>query len=244
MTVDIRPSDDNRSFWDISRWKRAIESVSELKVVASSLASSSSHRRLVVSMILRVKSPVAATSRMTPVMAASGWVTVRATAKLNSVPSRTATTAVISSSVCNAWTKRICSVRERRISAAGPLPSPAASKGGARGWRRATNSCCSMVTLRGRPFCRSSSATAPRWARGSVLARTWPSIPKAISLPVASFNCPANASSSRNPTLSVPRISGRARPMEIGTVTSCRIPADCGMRLKPSFPCSALRTVG
>ena len=44
MTVDRRPSDDSRSFCDISRWNRAIESVSVLNVVASSRASSSSHR--------------------------------------------------------------------------------------------------------------------------------------------------------------------------------------------------------
>ena len=47
MTVDSRPSDDSRSLCDISRWKRAIESVSVLNVVASSRASSSSQRSAV-----------------------------------------------------------------------------------------------------------------------------------------------------------------------------------------------------
>ena len=94
MTVDSRPSDDSRSFCDISRWKRAIESVSVLNVVASSRASSSSQRLPWPSAILRVRSPVAATSRITSVIAASGRVIVRATAKLSSVASRTATTAV------------------------------------------------------------------------------------------------------------------------------------------------------
>ena len=42
MTVDSRPSDDSRSRWPASRWKRAIESVSVLNVVASMCASSSS----------------------------------------------------------------------------------------------------------------------------------------------------------------------------------------------------------
>ena len=42
MTVDRRPSDESRSFCDISRWNRAIESVKVLNVVASSRASSSS----------------------------------------------------------------------------------------------------------------------------------------------------------------------------------------------------------
>ena len=94
MTVDSRPSDDSRSFCDISRWNRAIESVSVLNVVASSRASSSSQRSRWRSAILRVRSPVAATSRITSVMAASGRVMVRATAKLSSVARITATTAV------------------------------------------------------------------------------------------------------------------------------------------------------
>ena len=46
MTVDSRPSEDSRSFCDISRWNRAIDSVSVLNVVASSRASSSSQRAL------------------------------------------------------------------------------------------------------------------------------------------------------------------------------------------------------
>ena len=94
MTVDRRPSDDSRSFCDISRWNRATESVSVLNVVASSWASSSSHRRPSPTAIFRVRSPVTATSRMTSVMAASGRVIVRATAKLSSVASSTAITAV------------------------------------------------------------------------------------------------------------------------------------------------------
>ncbi len=38
MTVESRPSDVSRSFCEISRWKRAIESVKVLNVVASSRA--------------------------------------------------------------------------------------------------------------------------------------------------------------------------------------------------------------
>ncbi len=121
MTVERRPSDDSRSFCAISRWKRAIESVSVLNVVASRRASSSSHRRPRRT-ILRVRSPVAATSRIASVMAASGRVMVRATAKLRSVASSTATTAVTASSVWIARRKRKCSVRDRRISATGPAP--------------------------------------------------------------------------------------------------------------------------
>ena len=97
ITVERRPSDDSRSFCDISRWKRAIESVSVLNVIASSRASSSSRspRRT----IFLVRSPVAATSRMMPVIVASGRVIVRATAKLRSMASAAATIAVIASSV-------------------------------------------------------------------------------------------------------------------------------------------------
>jgi hypothetical protein len=58
------------------------------------------------STILRVRSPVAATSRMTLVIAASGLVIVRATVKLRSVASSTATTAVTASSVWSARRKR------------------------------------------------------------------------------------------------------------------------------------------
>ena len=99
MTVDNRPSDESRSRCDISLCACAIESVSVLKVVASSLASSSSHRCPCRSTILRVRSPVAETSRITAVMVASGRVIVRATAKLRTVARNTATTAVTPSSV-------------------------------------------------------------------------------------------------------------------------------------------------
>ena len=80
MTVDRRPSADSRSRCAASRWKRAIESVSVLKVAASSLASSSSQLAARLSAIFRVRSPVADISRITSVMVASGLVIVRATA--------------------------------------------------------------------------------------------------------------------------------------------------------------------
>jgi len=79
ITVDMRPSDDSRSRCAASRWNRATDSVSVLKVEPSSRASSSSHARL-CTVTLRVRSPVAATSRMASVTAASGRVIVRATA--------------------------------------------------------------------------------------------------------------------------------------------------------------------
>ena len=80
ITVDRRPSDDSRSRCAASRWKRAIESVSVLKVVASSLASSSSQLAARRSEILRVRSPVADISRIASLMVAIGRVIVRATA--------------------------------------------------------------------------------------------------------------------------------------------------------------------
>ena len=99
MTVESRPSDASRSFCDISRWNRAIESVNVLNVVARRRASSSSQRLACRSAILRVRSPVAATSRMTSVMAASGRAMVRATAKLRASPKSTAKIAVAASPV-------------------------------------------------------------------------------------------------------------------------------------------------
>ena len=73
------------------------EEVSVLNVVASSRASSSSQRLPWRSAIFRVRSPVAETSRITPVIAASGRAIVRATAKLSAVATTTANTAVSSS---------------------------------------------------------------------------------------------------------------------------------------------------
>ncbi len=69
-------------------------------------------------------------------------------------------------------------------------------------------------------------------------------MPKAISLPVIRFNCSAKLSSRRNPTLSVPRISGWLMPIAIGTVTRCMTPSGCGMRLRLSRPATASRIDG
>ncbi len=80
MTVERRPSDDSRSRWFASRWKRAIESVIVLKVVASSRASSSCKGPTGATGMRRLKSPLAAISRIVEVMASSGRVTVRAIA--------------------------------------------------------------------------------------------------------------------------------------------------------------------
>jgi len=60
---------------EMAAWRSSVSSL-----VASSLASSSSHRLALRTGTFRVRSPVAAISRMTPVIAASGRVTVRATA--------------------------------------------------------------------------------------------------------------------------------------------------------------------
>ncbi len=80
-TVERRPSDDSRSRCAASRWKRAMESVMVLKVVASSRASSSSQAAPPgAAPIRRVRSPVAAISRMVAVIAPRGRVTVRAMA--------------------------------------------------------------------------------------------------------------------------------------------------------------------
>ena len=67
-TVDSRPSDDSRSRCAASRWNFSIESVIELKVVASSRASSSCQRPSGDTGIRRVRSPLAAISRIVEVM--------------------------------------------------------------------------------------------------------------------------------------------------------------------------------
>ncbi len=146
ITVERRPSDDSRSLCDISRWKRAIDSVSVLNVVASSRASSSSRspRRT----IFFVRSPVAATSRMMSVIVASGRVIVRATAKLRSMASPAATTAVIASSVRIARRNRSCSVRERRISATGAAARSLVTDADESGSGSAMYSSVLSVTLR------------------------------------------------------------------------------------------------
>jgi hypothetical protein len=77
-----------------------------------------------------------------------------------------------------------------------------------------------------------------------VVVRIRPSTPNATSLPVIAFNCAATASSSRKPTLSVPRISGWVSPIAIGTVTSCSMPLGWGSRLMLSWPASASRIAG
>ena len=79
ITVESRPSEDRRSRCAASAWKRAIESVKVLNVEASSRASSSSHGPL-RNKTFRVRSPVAAISRIAEVIADTGLVTVRATA--------------------------------------------------------------------------------------------------------------------------------------------------------------------
>ena len=59
---------------------------------------------------------------------------------------------------------------------------------------------------------------------GASTAVTLPPVANAISLPVIVFRRAASASPRRNPTLSVPRISGGAVPTAIGTLTTCRMP--------------------
>jgi hypothetical protein len=159
MTVDRRPSAVSRSFCDISRWNRAIESVKVLNVVASSRASSSSQRLPWRGAILRVRSPVAATSRITSVIAASGWAIVRATAKLSNVASSTARTAVTISPAWIDCSDCSCAVRERRISATGPESAGALSPVEASG-RGSASYSSSPSCSREMPADRSRSASS------------------------------------------------------------------------------------
>ena len=80
MTVDSRPSDDSRSRCAASRWNRSIESVIVLNVRGEQPRVLVLPARVRRQRIRRVRSPVAAISRIVAVIAPSGRVTVRATA--------------------------------------------------------------------------------------------------------------------------------------------------------------------
>ena len=126
-TVDSRPRADSRSRSEASRWKRAIESVSVPKVRATTRASSSSHAR--PGPRLRPRLPVAAISFIASVSAASGRVTVRASAQLSSRLTATATTAAIPSASRSVRSGRSASARERSTSTCGaPATSPSVAR--------------------------------------------------------------------------------------------------------------------
>ncbi len=245
MTVDRRPSEVSRSFCDISRWKRAIESVSVLNVVASSRASSSSQRLPWRSAILRVRSPVAATSRITSVIAASGCAMVRATAKLSSVASsdrehRGQRQAGVDGVAATAAARCASAGSARPVRRRRPV-TIAADRERARQRlvflavdRQPRDAGRAQASRERRVVARAAASTA----------RIWPSMPKAMSLPVICFSCAASVSSSRKPALSVPRISWRGRSSTTGTVTTCRMPFGCGSRLRLSCPASASRIAG
>ena len=122
---------------------------------------------------------MAATSRITSVMAASGRVMVRATAKLRSVASMTtATTAVHGQPGVDRPQERSCSVRERRISATGPVTGQASVAGGGQRPRQhhvvlvadAARSCDAVRLMR------AAKPSAPDALAAACVARTWPSI--------------------------------------------------------------------
>jgi hypothetical protein len=127
MTVDSRPSAASRSRSDAWRWKRAIESVSVPKLRATSRASSSSQGR--PGPMRRARSPVAAISFIASVSAASGRVTVRATAQLSSTLTATAASAATTSALRSVRSGPSASPRERSTSAYGARGSaPSAAR--------------------------------------------------------------------------------------------------------------------
>ena len=163
---------------------------------------------------------------------------VRATAKLSSVASSTATTAVTASPVWISVSDSSCSVRDRRMSATGPLVAPAISGRGSTAYSSRPRVAADT------PVERKRSARTASSLLGNVEARTRPSMPNATSLPVISLRFAASESFSRKPALSVPRICGCVRNTLIGTVTTCRMPFGCGRRLTVSLPASAFLTAG
>ena len=102
-----------------------------------------------------------------------------------------------------------CSVRERRISATGPGSACSSVRSPEDSVKRQRHA----LVRAERDVGRSLYAQCERTQGGAMLARIvvariWPSMPNAMSLPVISFSCAASASSSRKPTLRVPRMSG------------------------------------
>ena len=245
MTVDSRPSDDSRSFCDISRWNRAIESVSVLNVVASSRASSSSQRLPWRERDLARQ--VAGGGHLAHHVGDRGQ-RPRDRARDGEAEERREQHRDDGGDG-EPGVDRLRGLAAARCATAGsarPARPPAAASSVAvdSGRGSATYSSPPSVHARDAASCAARPPSAAYDRRGSVAARICPSMPNAMSLPVISFSCAASASSSRKPTLSVPRISGAARPIVIGTVTSCRMPSGCGSRLTLSCPPSASRTAG
>ena len=111
-----------------------------------------------------------------------------------------------------AFRKRNRSVRERRISTAGPGVADR-GRASATYWLSPSDTVCTPCEF-------SSDASCGRSPGASVDALIWPSTANAMSLSVTRLNCSASASSSRNPSASAPSSSGLSRPTEMGTTTT------------------------
>ena len=233
ITVDSRPSDDSRSRCAASRWKRSSETVSEWKVPVRSRASSSSHGVGVGASGVEVRTPVAAISRIVAVSARIGRVTVRATAKLRSVATSTATAVVAPSAECRLRRKARCAVRERATMASGPPVFDARRRRAASPASRAPAAAAPLRTPRRCTVARStrpSSGTASSAAvtsAGSVEPRGLPPSTNTTSLRVIVLMRSASGRSRRRPAVSVPSTSGCAGSMKIGTDTTCSRPLPC-----------------
>ena len=212
ISVESRPSAESRSRSAACCWKRAIEAVSEPKVRDSSRASSSSHGWGAA--IRRARSPVAAICFISSVSAASGRVTVRATAQLSSTLTAMAPNAAAATAARSVRSGRSASARERRTTTSGAsAPSPSAA-------RAAPYSSPSSST----PAAGAAAqpASSPSCERGSVEANTRGPRTTATWLPVSARSRAANASSSANPSVSRPSTSGGCASIRIGTSTVSR----------------------
>ncbi len=151
------------------------------------------------------------------VSAARGRVTVRARAQLRRSPRPTATSAATPRATCSAESGRSASVRERSTRTRGPAPLHPAPRAARRALRPP-----GRPSPPPRPW-RPPAVPRPG-RRGSVEAKTRPSIATATWLPVSARRRAANASSRANPSTRWPRASV-SRTIGAPTVSRSRPPS-------------------
>ena len=230
-TVDSRPSDDSRSRCAASRWKRAIESVIVLKVEASSRASSSSQRRR----RQRDLAGQVAGRRHLAHRRGDGAERARdrsrdAVAQDRGREHRDDAPSKASSAVEGAAGSRRRSVRERRMMrdrsrSAGSVAGRC--RAAARAARRSPRRRAHAATGLG---CRAAAPGAPAAPAAASTRYRAVHAERDVAVGQRLEAAAAIASSRLKPTLSVPRISGWSGPIEIGTVTTWRMPSGCGQK--------------
>ena len=245
MTVDSRPSDDSRSFCDISRWNRAIESVSVLNVVASSRASSSSQR---LPWRERDLARQVAGGRHLAHHVGDGRQRPRDGARDGEAEERRQEHGDDRRDgelgVNRLRGRASCSVRDRRISATGPALRAGRVAGAERPRQRDVFLAAERDVARRRSSRRRSASAGrvvARQRRGEDLAvHAEGDVAAGDLLQLRRQRVvEQEADAERAEDLRL-----RAGRSTIGTVTSCRMPSGCGSRLRLSRPASASRTAG